>query len=324
MIGKISISSSFRSCITYCLEDKKLEESRAVVSKNRAEPIAYNQCFEKKNELIEQFNNVRALNQEVQKPVLHIMLSFAPEDKLDKGKLTEMAGECAKEMGFQNNQYIVISHNDTDHPHIHIVANREGYDGKVVSDSQNFKKIAGYCRTMELKYGLKQVLSPKKYLPQQQRNLLRMDSRKEKLKADIKACLSASKNYDEFEHKIKQKGYEIIKGRGISFTDKQAVKTKGSEVGFSLQRIEKILDLQQQLKQGREEKTKQTQSPKLLLRRHELYDRGNLMAMENFLTKTINILLSPPPNDDQVPKELLEEHRQEERKKRKLYLSQHR
>ena len=96
MIGKISMSSSFRSCISYCLEDKRLKESQEVVFKNRAEPIAYNQCFGKKNKLIEQFNDVRALNRKVQKPVLHFMLSFAHEDKLDRGKLTEMAVNAQK------------------------------------------------------------------------------------------------------------------------------------------------------------------------------------------------------------------------------------
>lgn len=122
-------------------------------------------------------------------------------------------------MGFENNQYVAISHIDTDHFHLHIVTNRVGYNGKVVSDSQNYKKIAQYCRKMELKYHLKQVLSPKKYLSQEQRNTARFHTRKKKLKADIKLCLSTSKDYSQFENKIRQQGYEIIKGRGITFMD---------------------------------------------------------------------------------------------------------
>jgi hypothetical protein len=82
---------------------------------------------------------------------------------------------------------------DTGHQHLHIVANRIGYDGKAVSDSQNYKKIAAFCRAMELKYELKQVLSPRKYLKRDQRNIARLDIRKKKLKTNIKECLSASK-----------------------------------------------------------------------------------------------------------------------------------
>jgi hypothetical protein len=243
MIGKISMGASFSGCISYCLEDKRQEQSQEPVFKNRAELIAFNQCFGGKKELIEQFNDVRMLNRKIQKPVMHIVLSLAPGERLEKGTLVEMAGECAKQMGVDKNQYIAVAHIDTHHQHLHIVANRVGYDGRVVSDSNNYKKIAEYCRKMELKYDLKQVLSPRRYLTGEKRNIPRMDTRKEKLRENIRECLSTSKNYNEFESKIRQRGYEIIKGRGILFIDKQAVKVKGSEVGYSLQKIEKILSL---------------------------------------------------------------------------------
>ncbi len=262
MIGKISMGSSFSGCISYCLEDKKLEQTQEAF-KNRAELIVFNQCFGDKKELAEQFRDVRLLNQKVQKPVLHITLSLSPKDKIEKSNLMEMARECAKEMGFENNQYIAVSHIDTGHQHLHIVANRIGYDGKVVSDSHNYKKIAQYCRKMELKYDLKQVLSPRKYLSQEQRIIPRHDQRKERLQQDIQQVLSKSANYQQFEQQMKEKGYQITKGRGILFTDEKKVKVKGSEVGYPLQKIEKILQLQQQLQQVKEDKAKQEQSTRL-------------------------------------------------------------
>src|SRR4051812_39263114 len=104
MIGKISIGKSFRACIEYCLEDKKLQESQEIAFRNRAEIIASSHCFGSKKELIEQFNDVRSLNQKVQKPVMHVVLSLAPGEQLEKGKLAELAEACAKEMGFERNQ----------------------------------------------------------------------------------------------------------------------------------------------------------------------------------------------------------------------------
>jgi Relaxase/Mobilisation nuclease domain len=79
-----------------------------------------------------------------------------PGEQLEKAKLQQLAAECAKQMGFEKNQFLAIAHIDTSHQHLHIVANRVGYDVRVVSDSNNYKKIAEYCRKMELKHDLKQ------------------------------------------------------------------------------------------------------------------------------------------------------------------------
>lgn len=240
MIGKIIIGKSFKGCINYCLEDKKQTDEEKMVVKNRGELFVYNQCFGNKQELIQQFNEVRALNPKISKPVLHITLSLSPEEKPSKAILTDVVEDCAKQLGFEKNQYIAVHHNDTKHQHIHIVANRVGFDGKTVKDNHNYQKIAAYCRKMEIKHELKRVLSPRRFLAKELKQMPRHDLRKEQLKHDIKGCLYSSKNYSEFENKMKQKGYEIYKGRGIAFRDKQQVYTKGSEVGYSLQTMKKI------------------------------------------------------------------------------------
>ena len=68
------------------------------------------------------------------------------------------------------------------------------------------------------------------------------DQRKEQIKRHIRHALNGSKYYSEFEQKMKAKGYQVIKGRGISFTDEKKVKVKGSELNYSLQTIERILE----------------------------------------------------------------------------------
>jgi hypothetical protein len=245
MIGKITIGKSFSGCIKYCLEDKIQKQNQEPVLKNRAEVLMFNKCFGNRAELVQQFNEVRQLNTKVSKPVLHITLSLAPGEDLGKDKLMEMCSQCAKELGFENNQFIAVSHRDTGHQHLHIVANRIGFDTRTVSDSNSYKKIANYCRKMELKYDLKQVLNPRKYLPKEQRNIPRFDQRKEQLRKHITEALKGCRNFNEFEWKMKAKGYEISKGRGISFTDENKVKVKGSEVNYySLQTIERILQKQ--------------------------------------------------------------------------------
>lgn len=101
MIGKITIGNSFKGCLLYCLnEDPKQEQ----VIKGRAEVLLFNQCYGNQKELIQQFNEVRQLNSKLSKPVLHITLSLAPGEQLPKDKLMQLCQDCAKDMGFENNQ----------------------------------------------------------------------------------------------------------------------------------------------------------------------------------------------------------------------------
>ncbi len=247
MIGKVMTGQSFRGCLLYCLNDKKQEVNEEQKMRNRAEVLLYNKCGGNERELVQQFNEVRALNQRVAKPVLHITLSLAEGEKVATEKLIEMSEACAKEMGFQESQYVAVLHHDTKHPHIHIVANRVGFEGRTVSESNSYRRIADYCRKMERQYGLQQVLSPKKFLNQKERQLPRLDQRKEQLRSDVKQCLFLSKNYEQFEGLMKRKKITIERGRGITFTDDKKMRVKGSELGYSLQTIETILAKKQGL-----------------------------------------------------------------------------
>ena len=247
MIGKVMTGGSFRGCLLYCLNDKKQEVNEEQKMRNRAEVLLYNKCGGNERELVQQFNEVRALNQRVSKPVLHITLSLAEGEKVATEKLIEMSEACAKEMGFQESQYVAVLHHDTKHQHLHIIANRIGFDGRTVSDSNSYRRIADYSRKMERQYGLKEVLSPKKFLSQKERQLPRLDQRKEQLRNDVKQCLFLSKNYEQFEGLMKRKKITIERGRGITFTDDKKMRVKGSELGYSLQTIETILAKKQGL-----------------------------------------------------------------------------
>ncbi len=132
---------------------------------------------------------------------------------------------------------------------MHIVANRVGLDSKVASDSNNYRRIALFCRSIEKEYRLTQVLSPRAFLSPKERLIPRHDSRKEKLKNDIANILNKEQvnNYELFAQRMQALGYRIERGRGIGFIDEKRVRIKGSEVGFSLMTIEKILRLKNEI-----------------------------------------------------------------------------
>lgn len=301
MIGKIIIGKSFRGCISYCLDKKE------------AELLSSNLCYGNKKELINQFNEVRLLNQNLSKPVQHITISLAKGEQLDKGQLVSIAADCAADLGFEKNQYIVIAHHDTGHQHIHIVANRVNFDGKTVKDNHNFRKMAVYCRKMEEKHGLQKVLSPRRYLSKDERHLPRTDIRKEKLRQDIRKCLIISKNYSDFEVQIKKLGYQVNKARGIAFTDPQKVRVKGSEVGYSLSKIESILSMQPEQKQFALQQIRLTKvkgQPKKL--------QPAVVPVKKFeqdkQVKKTDILLKPPPQQENINPALLKKKRQKKRR----------
>jgi hypothetical protein len=310
MIGKITIGKSFRGCIAYCLNDKIKEQNKDAM-KNRAEVLLYNKCFGNEKELVQQFNEVRQLNPKLSKPVLHITLSLAPGENLNRDKLMEMSEHCAKDLGFENNQYIAIAHRDTNHQHLHIVANRIGFDKRTVSDSNNYQKISKCCRKMELKYELKQVLSPRKYLSKEQRNVPRFDQRKELLRNNIQQALKVCYNLQQFQLAMNKRGYEIIKGRGISFADEKKVIVKGSEVDYSLATIEKILAQQQWLQA-------QKQSRLVVHNREDADISSEQLVFKSHQENIIDALLKPIPDNQELDKHFLQQKPKKKRKSQHL------
>lgn len=254
MIATITLGKSFAHCLAYCLEDKRtltdekkkeLTELDGLRHKNRAEVLAYNQCYGDKKELAEQFLDVRKLSKRVEKPVLHASLRLAPGDVLARDQWLSIAEEMAKELGVDCNQYLVIQHHDTKEQHIHFVANRVGFDGKAASTSNNFYKMDKLCRRLEKQFHLQSVLSPKHFLPKDQQQIPRHDTRKEKMRQDLIHCLKRATSLTDLFHNMEHLGYTVIKGRGISFVDDKKVKVKGSELGFSLSTIEELLQAKQ-------------------------------------------------------------------------------
>lgn len=288
--------------------------------KDRTEVIWCNQCSGVERELVAQFEAVRQLNPRLSKPVLHVTLSLAPGEELGRNKLIEMSEQCAGELGFEKNQWVAVHHRDTGHQHLHLVANRVGFDGRTVSDSNNYKKVAAYCRKMEMKYNLQQVLSPRRFLSQEQRQLPRLDQRKEKIRQHIKETLSVSRSYEEFERLMKEKKYEVLKARGIAFRDGKKVYVKGSELGYSLQTIQRTLEqnqvhLERHLAQQIQWQTNKPDTPRPGIARSSFQKQkaSPAHAVSKGAAKVVDHLLRQERSDEPPPKELLGQRKKQNR-----------
>lgn len=335
MIGTVITGSSFYHLISYVLEDKKdlSEEQKREMSlrdgvqhKGRAEILAFNNCFGDKYEMAEQFRDVARLSKRVEKPAFHLSIRLAEGDHLTKDQLIELGEALVKEFNVEDHQYLMVFHKDTREQHFHIVVNRVGLDGKAASDSNSYRRMAAFCRKQEQKLGLTQVLSPKAFLSKDQQLIPRQDQRKMKLKDHIRNTLRDVNDYPAFEKAMRALGYTVIKGRGISFIDGKKVKIKGSDVGFSLSKIEKILSLKKelankQLEQKNIESLSRRQSGKNIHYTDNdqfQYNTGSplMLGIQN-LTNLIEWLLQPEMTGNFIPYELTQEAFDRKRKRKK-------
>jgi len=157
MIASQKIGKSFMGALNYNL--KKLYHTDPEM---RAELLATNFADIDPNIIRQEVDLMKSMKPNLSRYVYHTSINFPKEDLLDNDKLLAIANDYLKESGFTNNQYMIFRHHDADHPHIHLLVNRISFDGRVVSDSNNFKKSEAILRSLELKYGLTQVQDSEK------------------------------------------------------------------------------------------------------------------------------------------------------------------
>jgi hypothetical protein len=154
MIAKQSIGKSFIGALNYNV--KKLHHQD---TKQRAEILSTN--FTNMGSILKELAMMRALNPKLKRNTYHTSLNFAIGEKIDNQKMKNIAEEYMTRMGFDNNLHIIFRHHDSNHPHCHILALRNRFDGTVVSDSNNYKRSEQVVRELEKKYNLQTVQSSK-------------------------------------------------------------------------------------------------------------------------------------------------------------------
>ena len=145
MIGKIVKGRSFKGCISYVLADK---DANILVSEGVLETDV--------KSIINSFYMQSLLNPNLSKCVGHIPLAFSPDDKerMTDHFMERLAKEYMKLMGIENTQYIIVRHNNTSHPHCHIIFNRIDNDGKTITDRNDQYRNEKVCKQLKDKYNL--------------------------------------------------------------------------------------------------------------------------------------------------------------------------
>lgn len=145
MIAKAVKGKGFRGALEYDL------------TKEKGQLLDTNMAGKNPRQLAAEFGEIRKLKPNLGKAVLHVSLSAAPGEKLTDAQWREIGQQYLKGMGLDSNQYVMTRHHDAAHEHIHIVANRIQFDGKVTSDSQDFKRQDTLMRQIEKQFNLVQI-----------------------------------------------------------------------------------------------------------------------------------------------------------------------
>lgn len=96
------------------------------------------------------------MSKRCKKPCYHLVLAINPGDKgkISDDDFVQIGRRYLSLLDMADNQAVFVKHNDTEHPHTHIVVNRVK-DGKAATLKFDYKKMMKLDRAIEQEYGLK-------------------------------------------------------------------------------------------------------------------------------------------------------------------------
>jgi hypothetical protein len=180
MIPRIQTGDSFKGAALYYLHDKRLEgEAERLTAERVAWTHALNTLEDEPGAVIREMQHT-AMSQQwlkhvsgnrtdgrpTERTVMTVALAWSPEQSLDRQQMIEAGKSYLKHMGWHEHQVLFVAHNDTKHPHVHLIINRIHPDTGMTMDS-NWSKTRSqkwalayerehgrvYCQAREAKYG---------------------------------------------------------------------------------------------------------------------------------------------------------------------------
>ena len=161
---------SFKGVFAYLGHDKRLEGETHRTTTDRLEWAAFNNLAvdhpdaawrvmaataRQQDEIKRAAGNSVAGNKSDQ-VVFHYSLGWHPDEKdgLSQAEMIRAANESLMALGAANHQSAIIAHNDTAHPHVHVVVNRVDLESGKLLDLWNYqKKLSKWAMSYEQSRG---------------------------------------------------------------------------------------------------------------------------------------------------------------------------
>ncbi|HTF18559.1 MAG TPA: relaxase/mobilization nuclease domain-containing protein [Chryseolinea sp.] len=149
MTGSQVKGKSFRGALRY--NQEKVADGKAEVLDNSFVNTS-------ERNIMKEVAMVRMQRPDLKKYFYHTSINFPKDENVSNELMIKIGREYLEANGFNQHQYIMFRHEDAGHPHFHILVNRIGYDGSVVTDSNDYARSEKVLRDLEKKYNLTQVI----------------------------------------------------------------------------------------------------------------------------------------------------------------------
>lgn len=218
MIGKIRQRSSAAHLINYLLQPK---QEAKILGANGVSTVTKQGCIRDFEMHVAENNR-----QGIKRPYGHIALAWSPQDKdkLTDDLMLKLAEEYLQRMGITDTQYIVVQHNCTEHPHVHIAYNRIDFRNRLIKNSNDYKRNARVCRELAEKYGL--YIAPKRGR-KAFNNLTGADADRQRIRLTALRELENCHSWGHFQNHLADHGISLLfhlsdardKINGLIFSD---------------------------------------------------------------------------------------------------------
>ena len=246
--------------------DKKIDKGKGELMLMKNFPSFINESSSK--EVVKSYLASVSKNEKVKKPQFHAALSTKFREH-SKEELTKIAENFMDEMGYGNQPFIVVFHNDTENNHVHIVSTRvDKQTGKKINDSyEKLKSQRALAKVMEKIYGISNVENINKLLSYRINSLKQLE-----LLLERNGFRLAQNKEDETKMDILKNGVreKTINGNQIVFDNKKnenrtkqikAILSKYKDLYSN--KVFKVQDFRKQEAMLPEEKQNQETKPKI-------------------------------------------------------------
>ncbi|HET7462591.1 MAG TPA: relaxase/mobilization nuclease domain-containing protein [Longimicrobium sp.] len=173
-------------------------------------------------------------SERTEKPVYHLIISFDPNDPVDRATMRQVADRTLRDLGLSEHQALIVAHKDRAHAHLHIMVNRVHPEDRTAwSNSWDYGRIERSLRQQEKAHGLRVVPGKHSREPGRERApaLVRGDAAfLRAVQRDAGPHLAQARSWAELERGLAAHGLSVrVHNGGFVFTD-GVRKVKASEV----------------------------------------------------------------------------------------------
>ncbi len=106
---------------------------------------------------------VRATGRKSANAVYAYSIAWHPQEtgRIGQAEMLRAAEETIRVLGAEDRQVLIIAHNDTAHPHVHVLINRVSpQDGRMLGTSNDYKKLDAWALAYRQQRGEERVYCP--------------------------------------------------------------------------------------------------------------------------------------------------------------------